>query len=229
MKKILIILLTLFLLIFQTACRQGTADADQSTGGENLTDEFSFETPLEMQLMLGTVKLEETEYPIDAEQASELLPLWKALRSLISSETAAQAEVDAVISQIQETMTDEQMKTIEEMALIMADFAAVAETLGIETGFGGRLGDISPEMQATMEARRDSGEFQGPGGGFGPGEGFGPGGGQGPGGGFLGGAEMDPAARQTAIAERGGVRGAGFGINSALLNGIIEFLEAKIQ
>ena len=30
-------------------------------------------------------------------------------------------------------------------------------------------------------------------------------------------------------AERGGVRGGGFGINTILLDGIIEFLQAKIQ
>ena len=53
-------------------------------------------------------------------------------------------------------------------------------------------------------------------------------GGQGFGGG-IGGAEMDPDARATAMAERDGARGAGFGINSVLLDGIIEFLEAKVQ
>jgi len=111
----------------------------------------------------------------------------------------------------------------------MQDMSSVMETLGIEGNFGG-FGEMSEEMQATMEAVRESGDF--PGGG--PGGDF-PGGGPdglGPGGGFrggFGGAEMDPSARETAIAERGGARGAGFGINSFLLNGIIEFLEAKIQ
>ena len=47
--------------------------------------------------------------------------------------------------------------------------------------------------------------------------------------GAFGGAEMDPGARATAMAERGGVRGAHSGINSFLLDGIIEFLEAKVQ
>ena len=66
-------------------------------------------------------------------------------------------------------MTSDQMKVIEEMGLTMADMAEVAETLGIELGFGGgsRFGDITPEMQETMEAMRESGEFPGGGGGFG--------------------------------------------------------------
>jgi hypothetical protein len=180
--------------------------------------------PTEMVLILGTVKLDETDFAVDAEQAAALRPLWKALRSIGESETAAQAEVDALISQIEDTMTPEQINAIEAMELSMQDMGSVAELLGIEMGgFGaGGFGEMTPEMQATRQAMRESGEFPG------PGSGMGPGGGQGPGGGF-GGAEMDPDARATAIAERGGIRGARSGINSFLLDAIIEFLEGKVQ
>ena len=75
-----------------------------------------------------------------------------------------------------------------------------------------------------MEAARESGEFQRPGGDL-P-SGIRPGGGQGPGG---QGGQMDPAARETAMAERGSTRGARLGINTTLLEGIIAFLEAKVQ
>jgi hypothetical protein len=85
---------------------------------------------------------------------------------------------------------------------------------------------MTPEMQATREAMRESGELQRPGGGEFPGSG--PGGGQGPGGGF-GGTEMDPEARATAMAEGGGVRGARSGINTTFLDAIIEYLEGKTK
>jgi hypothetical protein len=228
MKKTIFILLTFLFVLTFTACGEvftGSNQNESEPGGER-----TLEIPMETQLMLGTVKLEETDYPVDSKQASALLPLWKALRSLTESEIAAQAEIDAVVNQIQEIMSGEQMMAIEAMGLTMMDFASVAETLGIETGFADRIGEMNPEMQATMEAMRESGEFpQGgelPGGGFPGGR---QGGGQGLGGGFGGGAELDPEARETAIAERGGARGAGFGINSALLDAIIEFLEAKVQ
>ena len=222
--------------IFALVACNGTTSSpvsENSNGNSNNTavTDRQFTMPPEMKLMLGTVKLDVTEYAIDAEQASQLLPLWKALRSLGESETTAQAEIDALISQIEDTMTVEQVNAIDTMQLTMQDMGAVAETLGIEMGgFGGRMGDITPEMQATFEAARESGdlpgggEFQG-GGGFSGGD---PGGGQVRGGGF-GGAEMDPEARATAIAERGGTRGSGFGINTVLLDGIIQFLESKIQ
>jgi hypothetical protein len=225
-KKSLFPILFILLVLALTAC--GSNVKISETNQPDSTNQRTM--PLEMQLMLGTVKLDETGFAIDSQQASELLPLWKALRSLASSDTAAQAEVDALINQIHDTMTADQLNTIETMGLSMQDMAGVAETLGVEFGSGGRFGEISPEMQATMEAMRQSGQF--PGGGEFPegrqGGGFIIGGGQGPGGGF-GGAGMDPSVRETAIAERGGSLGQGFGINTQLLEAIITFLEAKTQ
>jgi hypothetical protein len=222
MKKTYIILLPLLLVLILAACG-GAASEGNATTRNTDTSPQNFETPIEMQLMLGTVKLDETEYSIGSEQASELLPLWKALRSLVSSDTAAQAEVDAVISAIQDGMTAEQMAAIEAMGLTMQNFAEVADTLGIETGSGGRFGEMTPEMQATMQAARESGE--GPPEGFGGGQGLG--GGQGSGGGFGGDTGITPEMRETAMAARGGTLGRGFGINTALLDAVIAFLEAK--
>lgn len=242
MKKTILIL-TLIVLVLALAACGGTVvepeiagsttngDPAVSNGNSNTAEttdgDGEFNLPVGTMLTLGTVMLEETEYAVDADQASALLPLWKALRSFGESETTAQVEIDAVISQIGDTMTPEQINTIEAMELTMQDMGVVAETLGVEMGgFGGAFGEMTPEMRETMQAMRESGEFQRPGGGDFPGGG--PGGGQGPGGG-LGGAELDPDARATAIAERGGVRGARSGINAFLLDGIIEFLEAKVQ
>ena len=237
MKKTILTLTLLVLVLALAACNSTTVETqaensvtnDNSENSNNNDDnpvngENQFTIPVETAMMLGVVMLEETDAAVDADQASQLLPLWKALRSLGKSETAAQAELDAVFAQIEETMTIEQISTIAAMELTMQDTARVAEILGVElSNFGGRSGEITPEMQATREAARESGEF--PGGG--PGGGMGLGGGQGPGG--QGGAEMDPAARETAIAERGGARGAGFGLNTVLLDAIIEFLEGKTQ
>ena len=222
MKKIILPLLLIVLFFALSACKgspsKATTENISGDGTPNGGPQFTM--PTEMKIIIGTVKLDETEFAVDAEQASELLPLWKALRSLSEDDTTAQAEIEALITQISETMTPEQTSAIDDMNLTMQDMGSVMETLGIEGNFGGP-GQISEEMRATMEAARESGDFQG----------GGPGGGQGPGGGFggFGGAEMDPEARATAIAERGGMRGTGFGINTTLLNGIIEFLEAKMQ
>ncbi len=233
MKKIYFPLTLLLLIFALVACKGSTSEVTTENisgdGTPNGTRQFTI--PTEMKLLLGTVKLDETEYAVDAGQASDLLPLWKALRSLSEDDTTAEVEIEALITQIGETMTPEQTSAIDNMNLTMQDMGSVMDALGIEGNFGGS-GQMSEEMRATMEAARASGDF--PGGGPGGGEfmppddgGMGPGGG-GFGGGF-GGAEMDPSARETAIAERGGTRGAGFGMNSDLLDAIIEFLQAKIQ
>jgi len=239
MKKTILSLFSLVLLVFLAACGSQSAENDAAASTAETTQRA---TPPSMQLMLGTVKLDETEYAIDAAQAAELLPLWKALRSINESETAAQLEVDALIAQIEDTMTPEQISAIEAMGLTMQDMASVAETLGIEMGGFGGFGEMTPEMQATMEAMRESGDFPAgggempaggempgggaPGGGEMPGGGA-PGGGGMPGGGMpgggFGGAESDSDADTTTT------RGGGFGLNTALLDAIIEFLEGKLQ
>lgn len=212
-KLIPLTLLTLALIL--SACG-GSASEESALQTES--NERTFSMPTELALMVGTVKLDETEYAIGAEQATELIPLWKALKSLSESETAASAEIEAIINQIEDTMTSEQMAAITAMELTMEDMRAVQEQLDVESGFG-NFGDITPEMQATMQAARESGQF--PTGR--PGGGDVPGGGQGPFGG-----DVDPAARETAMAERG-FGGNGMRVNTALLQGIIEFLENKIE
>ena len=158
-----------------------------------------------------------------------LLPLWKAARSLSQSETAATEELQAVIKQIEDTMTAEQLAALADTSLSFEDMGAIAEEFGLEFG-GGQFGDISPEMQATMQAARESGQFPPDGfGGAGPGfGGAGPGGGAGPDGGLGPGGGLSPEQRQTAIAERGGFRRANLGIPAPLLDAVIEFLEAKL-
>ena len=225
MNKKTITLFVIFILAITLAACGSSEETTNANGDENPTRE----TPLSLQLMLGTVLLDKTDHAISAEQAAELLPLWKVLNTLSGSDRAAQAEVDAVITSLQDTMTAEQMAAIKGMELTMADSAEVMEILGIDTNFGDRFGEMDPEMQATMEAMRESGdgppEGMGPGGGQGRGDGLGPGGGM-----MSGGAEgISPEMRETAMAERSGASGRGFGINTQLLEAIIAFLEAKVQ
>ena len=72
-------------------------------GSEADTSAEPFALPQPIQLAVGTLMLEETPQAVTAEQARELLPLWQMLRTLQQSDTAAQAEIEAVLNQIQET------------------------------------------------------------------------------------------------------------------------------
>jgi len=232
MKKTTILIIAMLLIgVIISACgavdQESVAVAIQESEPANTVDSAGrtlasdAETPLALKLALGTFKLEDTEYAVDSEQAAELLPLWKALRSLSESETAATTEIDALLNQIQDTMTSEQLTTIDSMELTGQDMAAIFEELGLELSGGfGRFGNQTPEQQATMQAARESGQLPAGGPGRGGGvPGLKPGGGTG---------ELDPDARATAIAERGGVRGTQLGLNPALLDAVIQLLEGKL-
>ena len=236
MKKRTIILVSLILILVLAACGETVNETGVTTEGvdtstsdtpgitteeaESSTSELKsdYENALSvpMQLVLGTLMLEDTDLSVDSNQAAQLLPLWKAARSLGSSDTAAAEEVGAVYNQIQETMTPEQIVAIAAMQIKREAMFEVTQKLGLAFGPGSGGEELTPEQKA---ARASGQEHPG-------GFGGGPGGGGGQGGG-AGGAGLSPEQRATAIAERGGTLGAGSGVNPAFLEAVILLLGGR--
>ncbi len=69
------------------------------------------------RLALATLELEQTGPAIEAQQADELLFLWKGMRSLVGSSTAATIEIEGLTRQIQEGMSADQLEAIARMEL----------------------------------------------------------------------------------------------------------------
>jgi hypothetical protein len=90
------------------------------------------ELPAQTKLILGTINLEETENAVTVEQARELLPMFYVLQDLNESDTAAQEEINGLVSQIQETLTSAQVQAIDAMSLSRRDIFAI-----IQGGSGG--------------------------------------------------------------------------------------------
>ena len=127
-------LIILILTIILTACgANGSNAAVPNAATQN--GPAAGELAASSQVALGTIKLDETDNAVTAEQASELLPLWQTLEVLYTSDTAADQEIDALITQIQETMTDQQTHAINSMNLTRQDMAAIMQSQGL--GFGG--------------------------------------------------------------------------------------------
>jgi hypothetical protein len=176
------------------------AEEVQLPGGEDdqLSSDYNDALSIEGQLALGTVLLENTDLAVGGDQALELLPLWQAYLSLSISDTTASAELEAVLNQIQNTMTARQITIIAEMSLSSENLTELIEEGSLAIGRG-RFGSSGGAEDAT------SGGFVG--GGL-PGQrpGGGPGGGGlpsgGPGSGGLGSfSEDDFATREARVAE----------------------------
>jgi hypothetical protein len=194
------------LLVLMVALAACSVPGLSKGGGEVDTLAEPMALPQPIQLSVGTLMLEETPQAVTAEQAQELLPLWQMLRTLQQSDTAAQAEIEAVLNQIQKAMTPDQLAAIKGMDLTLASMRIMAQELGL--GIGGS---------------ESGGSSGGQGGGFRPPDGMAPGGGMFPGGGMPGGGtDLSPEEQATAIAER---MSSGFGM--ALMDRLIELLESR--
>jgi len=130
---------------------------------ERITIDYGYENALSTRLMLafGTLRLVETSTPITVEQAPEVLMLWQALDNLTNSGTSAEAEVNALLSQIELGLTNEQVAAINSMKLTQVDLQTWAKENGITVGSGtgleqgsgqGQGSGMSPEARATKQA-----------------------------------------------------------------------------
>ena len=130
MKKLTIILLTLFALTL-TACGASDSAAPATVIQTDSAAESLSDPTL---IILGSLKLDGTDQAITPQQAKDLLPLWQVYQEISASDTAAQAEVDALVKQIEETMTPEQITAITAMNLTQQDSLAIMQEMGIGMG-----------------------------------------------------------------------------------------------
>jgi len=157
MKKIFLPLVFLFSLLLAscsgTAATPPTSDVYVS---QNLPTDYEGALAVRNQLALGTIELNQTDLAVSAEQAQTLVPLWQALRSTQQAGGTAQAEVNALLTQIEAAMTPEQLKSIADMKLTFTDMqnwaSANGITLGSNGGTPGQGSGMSPEERATKQA-----------------------------------------------------------------------------
>lgn len=150
MKKVFLSL-SLLLALVLTAC--GTT-ASRMQGSSSPTSDS---LPGATKLVVGTLNLEGTDQAVTGEQAGELLLMWQVYQSLSNSSSAAQAEIDGLVEQIQETMTAGQMEAISGMNLTQQDIFALMQEQG------GSMGQTRQSSSASSSTQN--------GGGFAPPEG----------------------------------------------------------
>lgn len=203
--------------------KESSGNLSEESSGEavGISTDYDDALSIAAQLAVGTMRLEDTAMAVDIDQAESLLPLWQAYQSLSGSDVTADAELSAVLRQIQGALSVQQLEEIASMRLDVDSLANLMEegaiTMG-RSGFGG-AGRSGEESGGSL------GNFQG---GM-RGQGFGQGLGGGPEGGVPGGlppGDLDQnslATRQAQIAEGD----LGEFQDRILVNAVIRYLQEK--
>ena len=119
--------------------------------------------PASTQLALGILRLEGTPQAVTPVQAKTLLPLWQAFQG---SALQNQTEQNAVLKQIEGTLTAEQAKAISAMQLTNDDMRTWMEEHGMRPGppgtpgpggRGGESGNMTEEQRAAFRATVEAG------------------------------------------------------------------------
>jgi hypothetical protein len=115
--------------VLLSACTTTTTSIDQTF---NTTDSQSTSSqPESSRLIIGTFQLKGTSNDISPEQAKSLLPLYQMMKTLADSDTAADEEKDAVVRQIKENMTDEQMSSSNGLELTPDTMRTIMQAAGV--------------------------------------------------------------------------------------------------
>lgn len=199
MKRLMFTAFILLLLL--TACGTQAATSTTSAAVDSL--------PAAAELALGTLKLEGAGLTITADQASAMLPLWQVYQSLAASDTAAQAEIEALVTQIQGTLSADQWQAVQDMHLTRADLSALISEQSISVS----------APQSTTDSSTTAAQPAGPdGGGMPPSD--------------MGGdpsmtGGVQPVSSSASDSDTTPVMSSGTGVPSALVSTLIELLESR--
>ena len=225
MNKVVAVVITILLVVGLSACGTSTTTNPSDSSGMNSKSLSTVE-----ELVLGTLKLEGTSQAVDKTQAAALLPLWQAYEELQTNNSTASEEVDAVISQIQGSMTADQTKAIDNYKLTSQGLLDLMSSFGITNALS------TPQGTPSASTGQDIGVgFQGnAGGGNPPAGGVPPSGGGGPqngtgGSGSLpsGSSNLSQSQIATMQASTGTVQGANG--TTGLIEKLISVLKQKVQ
>ena len=230
-NRLLRMTLVIAALVALAACQKDPAEATAQAAAE--TGALTGVT----ELLVGTLQLEGTENEIDAATAAQLVPLWKAYRALMLSDTTVAVELEALEKQIRAAMSSAQVKAITAMTLTAEDMTTALQEHGVlgEMATDGTGADQRQALRAAAGGTGGGGMPAG-GGGGGGGGGMPAGGGDMPAGGAMvaGGdaamlaGGMDPSAMAAMFEGGGGTAGAQANrMLTPLIQVVITLLEGK--
>jgi hypothetical protein len=130
-----------------------------TTASVSLSNSLSTAT----RLALGTLKLEGTDHALTDSQLVELLTLWQGYLSLSISDITSSVELEALVSQIQTTMSPDQIKAID--ALDLTDQSVSEEIQSLGDSASANIPASTPNTSGINQAAQMGGPSGMPGGG----------------------------------------------------------------
>lgn len=166
LKRLLIRFLLLFTVFTLAACSaaqptptaQATPSSARSNSAPNQPRGGNGALPTEEKLAVGILKLEGTAGAVTADQAKLLLPLWQQVQTISADTNTTPDQLQAVYTQIENSLTVDQTKSIDAMNYTMQDLQGLMTDLGIQVtpgaGFNGQGGStLTADQQATRQAQ----------------------------------------------------------------------------
>ena len=132
----------------QIPSTQARASASISALNTNYTDAVS----VAEQLLTGTFLLADTNLSLTGEQKAQLITLWTSLKEAVQN-SAAQEQTDAILQQIESTLTAEQVKAIADFKITRQSMMSVLQDKGVTMGGPqGNGNGTPPQMDGTPRA-----------------------------------------------------------------------------
>lgn len=103
------------------------------TTSSALSTDYTDAVSVGEQLLTGTFMLADTNLSLTGEQTAQLIPLWTSLKEAVQNSTA-QEQTDAILQQIESTLTAEQVKAIADFKITRQSMMSVLQDKGVTMG-----------------------------------------------------------------------------------------------
>ena len=116
----------------QQAVSVPTKAAPTQTGAATsaLNTDYTDAVSVGEQLLTGMFMLADTNLSLTGEQTAQLIPLWTSLKEAVQN-SAAQEQTDAILQQIESTLTAEQVKAIADFKITRQSMMSVLQDKGV--------------------------------------------------------------------------------------------------
>jgi hypothetical protein len=130
-----LIIASILMLCLTAACSGLTANASANTTSSTVLSQITDSSRMTVKdkLGIGILSLDGTSLAVTSDQAVVLLPLWQAVKSLGADKNAASVEIAALYTQIQDTLTADQVARIEQFTWSQTELVSLVEQYQSQT------------------------------------------------------------------------------------------------